>query len=426
MIGYWTRYFVNMKVRRYQFNSLPFVSIVDDADCPIDPYVSCYLNGPLSSKSPNTRFRYSNELLFALQYFYENKIDLPARVASGEFISQKEYMQFYDECCLNKGSRDVGSNIKVFRINDKHLRNVIVANQKGMAKVSNETLEGRIRRLRSFLDWLFEQFHGAHGVDGESKERFARLIAKMKLDEDSCGGNEGQEVRGVEESVIPDEVFLKLLEITMPSSPNNPFKGARVRNYLIVHLLAFGGIRRGALAKLKISDFNFYGTFDQVSIYRSGNEPTDPRAEKPNQKTKAHLATVNKSLMSDVKFYIDHIRTDFVRSQYHDFLLISENDSKGSAGLPLSLKSINTVFQKISAELGFHIHPHMLRHKWNEIFDKQGERVGINPALLEDIRKYAMGWSQDSTMNCVYNDKRLALKARELSLAYQNSLDQKK
>ncbi|MNL76690.1 hypothetical protein D3C87_2026990 [compost metagenome] len=68
----------------------------------------------------------------------------------------------------------------------------------------------------------------------------------------------------------------------------------------------------------------------------------------------------------------------------------------------------------------------MLRHKWNEIFDKQGERVGINPALLEDIRKYAMGWSQDSTMNCVYNDKRLALKARELSLAYQNSLDQKK
>ncbi|WLI04541.1 site-specific integrase [Pseudomonas sp. FP597] len=327
---------------------------------------------------------------------------------------------------MNKDSREVDSNIKDFRISDKHLRNIIVANQKGMTKVSNETLKGRIRRLRCFLIWLFEQFHGAHGVDGESNKKFAKLIAKMKLDEDGCGGNEGQEVRGVEESVIPDEVFLKLLEIIMPSSSNNPFKGSRVRNYLIVHLLAFSGIRRGALAKLKISDFNFYGTFDQISIYRSGNEPTDPRAEKPNQKTKAHLATVNKGLMFDVKFYIDHIRTDFFRAQHHDFLFVSENDSKSTAGLPLSLKSINAVFQKISTVLGFHIHPHMLRHKWNEIFDKQGEQVGVDAVLLEDIRKYAMGWSQNSTMNSVYNDKRLALKARELSLAYQNSLDKKR
>ncbi|RFP99204.1 site-specific integrase, partial [Pseudomonas aeruginosa] len=48
-----------MRVKRYQFNSLPFVSIVDEADCPIDPYVSCYLNGALSAKSANTRFRYA-------------------------------------------------------------------------------------------------------------------------------------------------------------------------------------------------------------------------------------------------------------------------------------------------------------------------------------------------------------------------------
>ncbi|RFP98445.1 site-specific integrase, partial [Pseudomonas aeruginosa] len=81
-------------------------------DCPIDPYVSCYLNGALSAKSANTRFRYANELLFALQYFSEKNIDLPARVASGIFISQMEYMQFYERCCLSKGSGDEGINIR--------------------------------------------------------------------------------------------------------------------------------------------------------------------------------------------------------------------------------------------------------------------------------------------------------------------------
>lgn len=415
-----------MKLRRYQFNSLPFVTLVDDADCPIDPYVSCYLNGPLSSKSANTRFRYANELLFVLQYFSEKNIDLPARVASGKLISLKEYMQFYDCCCLHKDAFDAASNVKHFRVNDKHLRNIIVANQKGMAKVSSETLQGRVRRFRCFLDWLFEQFHEVHEIDEVMSEQFAKLITKVKLDEEGLRRNGSQQVSGAEESVLPDEIFLKLLELIMPSSPDNPFKASRVRNYLIVNLLIQSGIRRGALGKLKISDFNFYGTYDQISIYRSGNDSTDPRAEKPNQKTKAHLATVEKNLMHEVEFYINHIRTIFPRAKYHDFLLISENDSKGTAGQPLSLKSINSIFQKISTALGVRVHPHMLRHKWNEIFDEKGERRGIDPVLLEDIRKYAMGWSQNTTMNNVYNDKRLALKARELSLAHQHKVDQKK
>ncbi|EJM53565.1 site-specific recombinase XerD [Pseudomonas sp. GM49] len=414
-----------MKVRRYQYNSIPFVSIVDDADCPIDPYVSCYLNGALSSKAPNTRFRYANELLLVLQHFSERNIFLPGRISSGKLISQKEYMQFYDRCCLIKDACDSSLNIKSFRINDKHLRNVIAANQKGMAKVSRGTLQGRIRRLRAFLTWLFEQFHDVHGIEYEIKERFARLTSKIKLDEDDLKEDDGQEVRGVEESVIPDEVFMKFMEIMMPSSPNNPFKASRIRNYLIVNMLVSSGIRRGALAKLKISDFHFYGTYDQVSIYRSENESTDPRAEKPNQKTKAHLATVGKNLMVNAKFYIDQIRTEFSRAQYHDFFLISENDSKGTAGQPLSLKSINSIFQTVSKSLGFHVHPHMLRHKWNEIFDKEAERVGTDPVLREDVRKYAMGWSQNTTMINVYNDRRLALKARELSKAHQQRVNQK-
>lgn len=335
-------------------------------------------------------------------------------------------MQFYDRCCLSKASNDEDLNIKFLDINDKRLRNIIVANQRGMAKVANETLQGRIRRLRIFLSWLFDKFHEVADLDEEKNIKFKELISKIKLDEDALGSNGGQHVSDPDESVIPDDIFVKFLEMVTPSSPNNPFKGSKVRNYLIVNLLVQGGIRRGALAKLKISDCHFWGTYDQISIYRSGNEPADSRADKPNQKTKAHLATVNPDLMKKVQFYIDHIRTVFPRTQLHDFLFVSENDSKGTAGQPLSLKAINAIFQKLSRALDFHVHPHVLRHKWNEVFDKEAELLGVNPSLLEDIRNYAMGWSPNTTQSRNYNEKRLALKAREISRAHQRRVDKQK
>lgn len=415
-----------MKLKRYQFNSLTFVSIVNDMDCPIDPYVSCYLNGPLCAKSTNTKLRYANELLFVLRHFSERKIDLPTRAASGEFISQREYMQFYDSCCFQSGGLEDASFLRFVDVNGKNIRNIIAANGRGVAKVASETLQGRVRRLRQFLSWLFEEFHELQDVDKATREKFTRLISKIKLDEDGLGRNRPQFVGDPEESVIPDTVFSRLLDVIHPSSPDNPFKASKVRNYLIVSLLVKSGIRRGALAKLKISDFNFHGTFDQIAIYRSGNDPTDPRVEKPNQKTRAHMATVDPGLMKKVQLYIDNIRIIFAPAQFHDFLFISENDSKGTIGHPLSLKSINAIFKKLSGVLGFHVHPHLLRHKWNELFDEEGVRKGIDPALLEDIRKYAMGWSQNTTMTQTYNEKRLALKTRELSRSHQERVDKPK
>lgn len=416
----------SIRIKRFQYNSLSFVSIVDDLDCPIDPYVSCYVNGPLSAKSANTKIRYANELLFVLRHFSERKIDLPARVASVGFITNKEYMQFYDKCFFQNTSQEDDTVVLFPNINDKHLRNVITANRRSITKVAGETTQGRIRRLRLFLEWLFEQFHGGNEVDEATLDKFHKLISRIKLDEQSFGKNRAQGVADPEESVIPDDVFVKLLELVLPSSPNNPFKTSKIRNYLIVSLLIQSGIRRGALAKLKISDCHFYGSYDRISIYRSKNDPSDPRLEKPNQKTKSHLATIDRTLMEQIKFYIDQIRSQFPQSQTHDFVFVSEKDSKYTIGLPLSLKTINAIFQKLSKALGFHVHPHLLRHKWNEIFDKEGERRGVDPALLEDIRKYAMGWSHNSSMSQVYNEKRLAQKAKELSKAHQRRVDRQK
>lgn len=410
-----------IRLKKYQFNHKSFVAIVDDCDCPLDPFVSAYLS-TFAGQSFNTQLRKAVELTFVLKHFARNGIDLPTRMASGQFVSEREYLQFYDASCLQKDLID-NNAVSLQKISDKTLRNIITANQKSMAKVSNETLQGRVRRFREYCIWLFEHLHDLYSVDKVLSSKFHKLISRIKLDEEGVGSNRSQRVADPTESVIPDDVFARLLEMILPSSPNNPFTGSKVRNYLIVSVLYQTGIRRGALAKLKISDCHFSGSFDQISIYRSGGDPTDPRLDKPNQKTKAHLATISPFLMRQIKFYIDHHRANTPKQQLHDFIFISEKNSRGTIGQPISLKSINTIFQKLSDALQFHIHPHLLRHKWNEIFDKEGELQGVDHKLLEDIRKYAMGWSESSIMTQTYNDKRLAQKAKEISLAHQKRVD---
>jgi len=410
-----------MKLKRYQFNRIPFVAIVDDFDCPICPYASAYLS-TLSGQSFNTQLRKANELVFVLSYFKKANIDLVKRVQSGELISNKEYLQFHLASASQKNGTDVSLTL-LHSVSDKALRNAISANTRQQSRVSNETQQGRIRRLREYLEDLFKQFHDIYAADDEVLNRYDKLTAAIKLDEDSLGRNRSQDVVDPGESAIPDDMFSRLLEMILPSSKNNPFTGSKIRNYLIVSIFVQSGIRRGALAKLKISDFHFYGNYDAISIYRSGIDPTDPRLEKPNQKTRAHLATISPVLMGQIKYYVDHVRNGIPRRDEHDFIFVSEKGSRGSLGDPISLKSVNAVFHVLSKVLGFRIHPHLLRHKWNEIFDRAGTEKGIDARLLEDIRKYAMGWVETTTMAGTYNDKRLAQKAREISKAHQRRVD---
>lgn len=412
-----------MKLKRYQFNNIPFVAITDETDCPACPYASVYLS-TLAGQAFNTQLRSANELLFVLDYFRRKKIDLVDRMQSGELISQREYLHFYTASAAQKRSDEVASVVFFPDVSSKALRNALSANVRQQASVSNETHAGRIRRLRQYINMLYQHFHDSYSIDPILADRYVKLSSQIRLDEDSLSRNRPQEVVDPNESVIPDKVFVRLLEMILPSSPNNPFKGSKIRNYLIISIFVQSGIRRGALAKMKISDPHFHGSFDQIRIYRSSTDPTDPRLDKPNQKTKAHLATISPILMGQIKYYINHIRSAVPGSGEHDFIFVSEKGSRGTLGKPLSLRSINALFKVLSEAIGFNVYPHILRHKWNEVFDKKGAEQGIDYRLLEDARKYAMGWVAHTSMDKIYNDKRLAEKTRMISAAHQKHVDE--
>lgn len=106
------------------------------------------------------------------------------------------------------------------------------------------------------------------------------------------------------------------------------------RNYAIVTIMAYAGLRISEVLQLKKVDINT--TANQIRV-------TDGKGEK--QRT----VIINSKIVSAIREYqkLDHVESEYL---FHN-----------SKGKILNPSTINKVFDEFSIE-GYHIHPHMLRH----------------------------------------------------------------
>jgi integrase len=183
-------------------------------------------------------------------------------------------------------------------------------------------------------------------------------------------------------------------------------------------------MRVGALAKLKLSDIIEEWDNPRLLLTRTPDDITDPRKRKPQQKTKPLASPISKQLLKTIKHYIDTDRKKFDKNSTHDFLFVSEKGK--NKGQPLSMKGVYNITKTLSRVLNFDFCPHLLRHKYNEIFDIKATAMGYAPEKIEDCRKYLMGWSEDSKMGAVYNEFRNAVKVREITASDQTDFFSKK
>lgn len=406
-----------MKVKKYKLGGAQFVSLVNEDDCPYDPYVSCYLRQRLASRAFNTALRSANELLFLFAYFDSRSINLTARISSGELISIPELTGFLEHS-LNTRSKSDEDVIQFSSVKSKAFRNALAANRRLGKKVAGPTASGRLRQLRFYIEWLFDQFHGGRKFEEALLKRFKTLLNKIKLYENSLGRRHPK-TRQDFENAIPKEILERLISIVLPESENNPFRMCRLRNYLIVHVLLQTGIRRGALAKLKISDCDFFAGRNLLRIYRSSTDGADPRNDRPNQKSGNHIVEISSGLAKRLKYYIDQVREKYDGSKNHDFIFIAECNTSWSAGAPISVKQINNLFCTLSKSLCFRVHPHLLRHYWNDELSALGEKNKIETAKLEELRRQGMGWSANSDMSRIYNDRHMQREVNQLMLERQ-------
>ncbi|NUW69239.1 hypothetical protein [Vibrio coralliilyticus] len=226
----------NIDVHEYRFNGQSWVTLVDSNVCPVNAYTSNYITIALSGKAHNTKVRYAHELKFVLNYFSTSAppIDLVQRVREGVFLNKGEVNGFITSARFINDS-ELSNVINIDRRTDKALENAIHASKVANASVKSNTAKGRIRRLSHFLKFMYHEIHSDFAVQGHVDERHKRLQLAL-TDELSAIKDFDKVCVGFSESVIPNDIFFKLLEIIQPDSPNNPFKHYKLRNYLLIAL----------------------------------------------------------------------------------------------------------------------------------------------------------------------------------------------
>jgi integrase len=373
--------------------------------------------------APSTVLTEAYQIKFFLEYFDSEEIDQIARFESGGLLTEDEQAAFLHACRYRKDSVAMQDH-KIASINQftpKSLDSMIHANRFSQAKVAANTVRMRLTGFVRFAEFLFKQLHDRFGnrVPKDLRYRFECLCADVREVKSSIKDDNGV-VRDCFQQAISTNGYFKLLECIKQHHPDNPWTDiTRFRNHIILMLFIETGNRLGEICKLKISDLRD-DTNPRILITRTPSDPSDPRKRAPSAKTRAHASGISRQLMKQIKLYIETERAKYVESERHDFLLVSHKGS--TEGQPLSKRSIGTIINGLSSVIGEHIHPHLLRHKWNEIFSEKAEEMGYSSDKIEEIRRYACAWKEDSNTGKIYNEYHLALTAHKISTHEQSKL----
>lgn len=424
----------NVQVRIYKdIKGASFPVVVRNGCLPCCLYLNAYLNynhnSPLSqtrsrtskqSLSFYTRKKYAYELKFLYCFFMENGIDLVERVACGSFLSIEEIDDYIRACKFYVDTEDYNKDSTVVSLTDKRIRDAIHATSNSQPEVSAHTFNQRLNRLKTYIEFLYVCHHYDRAETDLQISTDAQFN-KFKLYISSVISNSRKDntvVKDPFQPAIPVDNFFDLLEIIQECSPNNPFKSSKLRNQIIAQILIDTGVRVGAVLKLKVSDLVDDWGNPRFRLTRTPNDPTDTRRLPAANKTKALSVSISRDLMKLIKLYIETVRNSTPNAHKHDFVFISE---KGKfIGKPMSYNAIHKVIKTFGQAIGIVLHPHLLRHKWNEIFEDKARGKGFSADKIEDLRKYAMGWVEDSKMASVYNEFQLAVTVAEISSKNQS------
>ena len=263
----------------------------------------------------------------------------------------------------------------------------------------------RVRFVAGYLDWLASHSRAADARD-RLRDTVDALNARSKVNT--------QRTSEPKKGLSPEQRG-RLLAVIDPYSPQNPFasEAVRHRNLAVVACLDESGMRRGELAGLKIPDIDFRQL--TISIHRRPPDSQDPRRDRPRTKTNARLVPIRPALADILFDYISVWRRAEPGARMHGYLLVSHGGTR--PGAPLSPRSLGKIFDALQPVLGFHLHPHMLRHTWNDRFsaaiDGKAERGDRTPEASEErIRNFLMGWGPHSGMAQVYSRRHIERAAR--------------
>lgn len=358
--------------------------------------------------------------IMALQLFLDsNRIDVDKRFREGRVFSLSELDELVRHCRrpvteqLNVGATPGSQPIR--KGSTEVVR--LVQRQLAPTEVAGHTAANRVRAIRDYLDWLVRyrmaRYHSGAAEGARLWDDWMRC--KDALDA-RVPSHKGRNTIGQREG-LPPEVVERLLGVTSPESPENPWKGegTRVRNGLMVRWLLELGLRRGELLNVKIHDINFQS--EELIVARRADDPEDPRKDQPLVKTRDRKLPLSPGLCSLTHDYITKTRRRIDGARRHPFLFIAMG-----TGAPLSLSSLNDLFAELREAFPGEfdaVTPHVLRHTWNDRFSETMDNAKVPEPEEERMRSFLMGWAPTSKTAWKYTRRHVRLKAQRVSLEMQ-------
>ena len=356
-------------------------------------------------------------------------IDLAARFSHGQVLQMSEVEAICRLCRLQQSALDemVCSDSRRPQRGSVHSLEQVrmaVGSASNGKDVSAQTAAIRLIYIRDYIRWLANRSLLARDARNANREHWS-ATASVMLEAISARipGSSGRNVVGLRQGILSSELD-RLVEVTHPDSPENPWKGAHVRrrNRLIILCLLQLGLRKSELLGLRLSDINFQS--NEVLVARRPDDPVDPRVKEPNAKTRDRLLHLSDELAELTREYVMTDRKSLPGARRHPFLIVAIR-----TGHPLTKVAVNKLFVELRSKvtgLPEQLSPHVLRHTWNDQFSELMDEKGVAPELEEQLRSQQMGWKNGSKTAATYTRRHVDRKAREASLHLQERIQNRK
>ncbi|MEF2144376.1 MAG: site-specific integrase [Desulfovibrionaceae bacterium] len=276
------------------------------------------------------------------------------------------------------------------------------------------TFNDYLSSVESFLVWAAYEF--LPKVNPEADLKRSLRNAKRRITHAFKAFKAVGTVERAKRYGLTGEELCELRELTIPEGQRNPFRRAlQTRNHLIIETMLATGVRRGELLKIRLVDLP-RGPKQTISIVRQPDDPNDPRLNEPRVKTRSREIPIPKTLAIALTRYVQQERGKCK----HQYLFVS---SRGK--LPLSEAGLNNLFSMIRKEFRVSdrpIHPHLLRHTFNDLLMEKAKLVGMTDDVRIKVQNFLNGWTEGSTQSEIYSHRFVEAEAMQLLDEYQQAL----
>ncbi|MCM2309711.1 MAG: site-specific integrase [Sulfuritalea sp.] len=362
-------------------------------------------------KSTSTQEQHLTAIKVLYEFCDQHGINLVNRIQKQEFLATGEIEGLSNACRAKK------RGVK---------QSKVVSLKKGftppMVQVEATTHYIYLNAIAAYVKWLCETLLGTKVYTTDTARAVKAFLDGIKsrgVTGASKAGDDGA-ARGLTTTQTQ-----RLMEITMPGSPLNPWRdpGVQIRNFLIVRILLVTGCRIGEVLNIR-ADTDIDWETSRLCIIRRADSKKDTRKKQPKVKTEQREIPLAQETVEAIQFYIRKVRKQIPNINATPYLFVTHK-SGPTQGKALSLQAATDLYVAIrEADPTLDISAHDQRHTWHHNFSKGMKTSGLSHEEIEALRRFLAGWKPGSTQaEKTYDKVNIREQAYKAQLALADARD---